>query len=179
MRFLFICIFLLAQFALPAQQVMFTDKAKIYLVRHGEKEKGDNPLLTPGGNKRAGDLAHALTDKGIRRIYITNYRRTQNTADSLRIFQKIDTVHYIADTTGDDLVKKIMEHGDLGAAILIVGHSNTIPKIIQRLGLPDYPRDYIPDNEFDNLFLLQYKDGKAFLKKVKYGKPSGESGAMQ
>jgi phosphohistidine phosphatase SixA len=161
------------------QQRGFGDNAKIYLVRHAEKEKGDDPLLTEGGNKRAGDLLRTLKNKNIRRIYVTEYKRTQNTGDSLRIQLGIDTVHYVADTTGEDLARKIIEHNDVNAAILVIGHSNTIPKIIQRLALPGYPRDYIPDKEFDNLFLLQFKNGEPSLERMKYGASSGSSATMQ
>lgn len=177
----FFSILLLMAISLPAltQTVNFNDHAKLWLVRHAEKEAGSDPLLTAEGNKRAGDLFRALKDKKIQRIYATQYKRTRNTGDSLRIYSGIEVVQYIADTTGEDLLKKIIEHNDLGTSILIIGHSNTIPKIIQKLGLPDYPRDYIPDAEFDNLFLLEYKKGKASLQKKKYGALSGASAAMQ
>ncbi|MEO6721416.1 MAG: histidine phosphatase family protein [Ferruginibacter sp.] len=179
MRLNFIFLLLAACSSAGAQQINFGNKASIYLVRHAEKGQGNDPLLTGEGNKRAGDLLRALKSKNILRIYVTEYKRTQNTGDSLRIQLGIDTVHYTADTTGDDLAKKILEHNDLNAPILVIGHSNTIPKIIQRLGLPGYPRDYIPDSEFDNLFLLKYKKGKAILQKSKFGASSGSSATMQ
>lgn len=162
-----------------AQPAGFGNNAKVYLVRHAEKGPGNDPLLTEEGNKRAGDLLRALKDKGIRRIYVTEFKRTQNTGDSLRVALGIDTVHYTADTTGDVLQKKIVEHNDLDGSILVIGHSNTIPKIIQRLGLPAYSSDYIPDKEFDDLFLLQFKEGKAFLQRMKFGVSSGPSAAIQ
>ena len=179
MRFILAIAFISLLSSGCAQQMVFGDNAKIYLVRHAEKEQGDDPLLTKEGNKRAGDLLRTLKNKNIRRIYVTEYKRTQNTGDSLRIQLSIDTVHYIADTTGEDLAKKIIEHHDINAAILVIGHSNTIPKIIQRLALPDYPRDYIPDKEFDNLFLLQFKKSKPSLERMKYGASSGSSATMQ
>ena len=37
-----------------------TKPGKIYIVRHAEKLKGDDPLLTEEGNKRAGDLMRVL-----------------------------------------------------------------------------------------------------------------------
>lgn len=150
-----------------AQQVPV--ETKIYIVRHAEKETGNNPLLTAAGNVRAGDLMRALQNEGIQKIYVTQYRRTQNTGDSLRVQLKIDTVHYAADTLCDNLINAIMEHGDFGKTILIIAHSNTIPQIIRKLGVKDYPYGDIPDNEFDNLFVVTYKKEKAKLKKLKYG----------
>ena len=156
-----------------------TGITKIFIVRHAEKETGNNPVLTAAGNARAGDLMQRLKDEGIQKIYVSQYKRTQNTGDSLRLQLKIDTVHYITDTLCDNLVNSIMEHSDFGKTILIIGHSNTLPQIIRKLGVTDYPYGDIPDNEFDNLFLVTYKKEKAKLKKMKYGAKSGVSASMK
>lgn len=154
-------------------------ETKIFIVRHAEKKAGNDPLLTEAGNRRAGDLMRKLQHEGIKKIYVSRFRRTQNTGDSMRIQLKIDTVHYTADTLCDELVNTIMQHRDFGKTILIIGHSNTIPQIIRKLGVADHPFGDIPDNEFDNLFLITYKKGKARLTKMKYGARSGNSAAMQ
>src|SRR4029078_5982747 len=90
-----------------AQTPGFGHKAKIYLVRHAEKLTGKDPLLTEQGNKRAGDLMRTLKGKNIQHIFVTEYRRTQNTGDSLRIQLGIDTIHYLSDTSCIDLFQKI------------------------------------------------------------------------
>ena len=156
-----------------------TGVTKIFIVRHAEKETGKDPVLTPAGNARAGDLMRTLQNEGIQKIYVSQYRRTQNTGDSLRMQLNIDTVQYAADTLCDKLITAIMEHGDFGKTILIIAHSNTIPQIIRKFGVTDYPYGDIPDNEFDNLFLVTYKKEKAKLKKMKYGAKSGVSAGMQ
>lgn len=152
---------------------------KIFIVRHGEKETGKDPVLTPAGNTRAGDLMRKLQGESIQKIYVSQYKRTQNTGDSLRLQLKIDTVHYAADTVCDKLITAIMEHGDFGKTILIIAHSNTIPHIIRKFGVTDYPYGDIPDTEFDNLFVITYKKEKAKLKKMKYGAKLGASAPMQ
>ena len=159
-----------------AQQPAVT---RIFIVRHAEKEAGKDPLLTPAGNQRAGDLMRTLQNAGIQKIYVSEYRRTQNTADSMRLQLGIDTVHYLADTLCDNLVNTIMQHSDFGKTILIVAHSNTIPKIIRKLGVLNYPQTDIPDNEYDNLFLITYKNEKARVKRSTFGTKSGASAAMQ
>jgi broad specificity phosphatase PhoE len=153
-------------------------KTKIYLIRHAEKETGDDPVLTGAGNKRAGDLLRTLKNKHITHIYVTEFKRTQLTGDSLRIQSVIDTLHYIADTTGNDILNKIITHAYEAKTILIIGHSNTIPKIIRKLGATDFPSANIPAGEFDNLYLLRYKKGKAVVKAMKYGEASAVSAAM-
>lgn len=152
---------------------------RVYIVRHAEKESGKDPVLTPGGFKRAGDLARALKNASIQKIYVSRTRRSQLTADSLRIQAGIDTVHYTADTLCDELIKTIMEHRDFGKTILVVAHSNTIPHILRKLGVSDFPPGDLPDNAFDNIFLVTYKKEKAVLKQMKYGEGSGASESMK
>lgn len=142
---------------------------KVFIVRHAEKETGKDPVLTPAGNIRAGELMRKLQNESVQKIYVSQFKRTQNTADSMRIQLKINTVQYMADTICDNLVNTIMENGDFGKTILIIAHSNTIPQIIRKFGVTDYPYGDIADNEFDNLFVITYKKKKAKLKKMKYG----------
>ena len=179
MRYLLIVCLAFTQLNAGAQTPAYKDGARIYLVRHAEKQNGKDPLLTDEGNKRSGDLARALKGQRIQRIYVTEYKRTQHTADSLMIHSGIDTVHYLSDTSCTDLMNKIIANNDLDNTIVIIGHSNTLPLIIGKLGIAGYPATYIPDSEFDNLFLLTFKKGKASLKKTKFGAPSATSAKMQ
>ncbi|MBK7306771.1 MAG: histidine phosphatase family protein [Chitinophagaceae bacterium] len=174
--FFFLALVTLQNSAIAQQEPGFT---KIFIVRHAEKESGKDPLLTAAGNARAGDLMRVLQNEGIQKIYVSQYRRTQNTGDSLRLQLKIDTVQYAADTLCDNLINAIMVHSDFGKTILIIGHSNTLPQIIRKLGVTDYPYGDIPDNEFDNLFVITYKKEKAKVKVMKYGAKSGASAAMK
>jgi len=160
-------------------------KTTIYLVRHAEKESGNDPALTENGNKRAGDLMRYLKDKNVQRIYVTQFRRTQMTADSMRLQSGIDTVHYNADENGIDLFNKIAAHGDFNKSILIIGHSNTVPDYIKKAGVINYPQANILDTEFDNLYKVSYRKPflssvfKAHVKQAKYGAASTVSATMQ
>ena len=109
-----------------------------------------------------------LRNHGIRKIYVTDARRSQLTADSLRIRLNIDTVHYTANNY-DKLLQSIQTHHDANRNILIIAHSNTIPKIILKLGVLDYPQNDIDEWQFDNLFLVTFNGGIAKVKKAKYG----------
>ncbi len=179
MRIILLLFFIAGYFQINAQLITFKTNAKIYLVRHAEKLSGDDPLLTTEGSKRAGDLMRELKGKKIDRIYVTEYRRTQHTGDSLRIQMGIDTVLYLSDTSCIDLISKLKANQDLNSNILIIGHSNTLPTIIRKLGLSDYPAEDIPSNEFDNLFLITFKKGRPSLGKAKFGQPSGASALMK
>jgi len=171
-HFILISVICMTQLSLSGQIINTNSKTTIYLVRHGEKEKGDDPLLTDAGNQRSGDLMRVLKNKKIQHIYVTQYRRTQMTADSLRIQFGIDTVHYLADTTGTDLLEKIKEHHDFGKSILVIGHSNTLGFIIKKLGIPEKSIPEIADNEFDYLFIVELtKDGATLIIKKFGAKP--------
>jgi len=152
-----------------------------YLVRHAEKDTGNNPALKPAGYARAGDLYRALKDTRIDRIYVSQYRRTELTADSLRIYKKIGLVHYNAGDNADDLFRQITVQAVKQDTVLIIGHSNTIPGIIRRLGVKNFNLVEIPDNEYDNLYVVTVEKNKASLKIIKYGKvsPPAEKAAMK
>jgi phosphohistidine phosphatase SixA len=141
-----------------------------YLVRHAEKDTGFNPVLTPAGYIRAGELYRELKNKKISKIYVSQFRRSQLTSDSLRIYKKTDTLHYTADTTGDYLMNKLALQKGPMKNVLIVGHSNTIPVIIKRLGITALDLIMIGDDEYDNLFLVTVKNKRASLKWLKYGR---------
>jgi broad specificity phosphatase PhoE len=161
-----------------AQKPIFKVGTTIYLVRHAEKDTGNNPPLTKAGFERAKDLLIYLHTKDVSKIYSTKYKRTNQTADSLKIAYNLTTVIYEADTIGNDLVEKIKANGDEGKTILVIGHSNTVPKLIRRLGVASYTVQNLWDNEFDNIFILTYKRKKIKFKQLKYGKASGVSVKM-
>jgi len=85
------------------------------------------------------------------------------------MYKKTDTIHYRADNSGDDLLQKLSKKKKPGN-ILIIGHSNTIPGILKRLGVTALDISEIPDNEYDNLFVVTVKNKKVSLKWLKYGK---------
>ncbi len=151
------------------------NQTKIYIVRHAEKQAGEDPLLTPEGNIRAGDLMRALKSKRIKRIYVSQFKRTQQTADSMYLQLGIDTVQYNADVSCTDLFNAIEKNHDWNKHILIISHSNIMQKIILKLGVIDFPQQNIPGNEFDNLYLVRFKDKQPFVEQSKYGRPSTAS----
>ena len=60
-------------------------QSTIFIVRHAEKATsgGDNPDLSEAGRARAETLASMLKDAGVSAIYVTEFKRTQQTADPL------------------------------------------------------------------------------------------------
>lgn len=143
----------------------------VVLVRHAEKELVtiDDPPLTSAGERRAERLAQMFGGvRGVGRIdgiYVTDARRTQQTAMPLasRLGEK-PTVLPAADVSA--VVSRVMsEHR--GGRALIVGHSNTVPEIIQKLSGISVPA--IGDDEYDNVYVVTVPTfGKSSLVRLKY-----------
>ena len=74
-----LAVFLFCNLAIAQQSVR-----TVYLVRHAEKTStAADATLSPAGIKRADCLANTLKDAGIKQIYVTEAKRTQQTADPL------------------------------------------------------------------------------------------------
>ncbi|MGH2644402.1 MAG: histidine phosphatase family protein [Chitinophagaceae bacterium] len=145
--------------------------SKFFVIKHAERYPGFDGHLTWYGRERAGDLMRLLKDSGIQKIYVTPYSRTLETADSLRLLQRIDTVVYLKDSTGESLITCLKEHLDYGKNILIVGHDNTVPGILRKLGA-SYSENKLPDSIFNQMFEVINDHGKVSMKTFFYGKPN-------
>lgn len=131
---------------------------QIFFVRHAEKSKDDprDPNLNDEGYERAEQLKYHLAEAGITKIYSTEYKRTQQTVAPLAEALGIQTEIYNTDlrTITEDL--KSATEGN----ILVVGHSNTTPKLISKLlGEEDYEK--LDESVYNKLFVL-IKSGDQF-----------------
>lgn len=171
MRILISLFFAAIIFSCNAQDNTPSDKT-FYIVRHAEKDTGSNPVLSAAGKQRAADLYKELQNKKIDLIFVSQYRRTAMTADSLRTYQGIDTVQYNADATGEDLFRQIALRAGKAKNILIVGHSNTVPAIVRKAGVKEFDVKELDENAYDNLFIVEVKNNQAKLTEKKYGTSS-------
>lgn len=148
----------------------------IILVRHAEKnieQSNPDPDLSPAGQARAQELVRMFGDAGIKAIYATQYKRTQQTVKPLAEKLGVSATTVDAKNTAE-LVKQIRAQHN-GDVVFIAGHNNTVPEIIAALGGPQLPT--IPETEFDNLYVITiYRVGKAKVVKMKYGSPMPTSG---
>ena len=102
----------------------------IYLVRHAEQSNDSkNPALTVCGKFRAKQLATLLSQTNITQVYSTHFKRTIQTAKPLANQQKIAIKNYNPKYL-EQLSLKLQQHK---ANTLVVGHSNTIPRLISLL----------------------------------------------
>ncbi len=125
----------------------------IFLVRHAERAaiSGRVPSdtgLSTAGQDRAQHLAEALKDAKITAIFASEYKRTQETAaplaHSLGIPPEV--------VSADDLRSLVAKIRAARGNVLVIGHSNTLPQIINALGVS--ARLTIAETDFDDLFLV-------------------------
>ena len=107
-------------------------------------------LLSPAGEERAKLLAQLLKDAGIRRIFVTEVRRTQQAAAPIAAKLHLTPV-VIAQKDTDALLSELRALSE-DETVLVVGHANTVPLIIERLGAGSVPA--MPDTEYDRLTVL-------------------------
>jgi broad specificity phosphatase PhoE len=142
----------LAAVVLFTPAVAFAQKL-VFVVRHAERadtgtQKQTDPPLSAAGEARAQKLASMLAETGVKGIFVTELKRTQDTAKPLTMKTGL-AVEQVAATDTALLIAKIKSHPN--DVVLVVGHSNTLPAILKALAGVDVA---IADNEYDNLFVV-------------------------
>jgi len=145
-----------------------THTSIIYVVRHGEKVAPSGDVALSGdGLQRAETLKDSLANKKLTAVYSTNYKRTQQTAGpTATLFGK----NIITYNNGDSLMQVLVNRKNVKA--LVAGHSNTVPNMLRAVGLQTSFSGNIPDNQYDNLFIvtIKWKGTKSVtMQEVKYG----------
>ncbi|HLL77355.1 MAG TPA: phosphoglycerate mutase family protein, partial [Pyrinomonadaceae bacterium] len=151
----------------------------VFLVRHAEKADvpGSDPPLSEAGRARAEALARLLQSAGVKAVLTSQFQRTQQTAEPLAkrlgvaasavpLAVKTSNPREVTEESIRELTKRVEAHA--GGAVLIVGHSNSVPEVIRALGGDVVPK--IDEGSFDDLFVVTvYGDGRAKVAHLKYG----------
>lgn len=136
----------------PFSILQAQDLTTFILVRHVEKvdDGTKDPALSDAGKERAQRLAEHLSETKITAIYSTPYERTQNTVASIAKQKEIEIQEY--DPFGDDTLSKILKQQQ-GGIILIAGHSNTTPHLVNLLiGKEQFSQ--LDESDYDNLYVV-------------------------
>jgi len=148
------------------------DVTTVYLVRHAEKStvapSDPDPDITDAGKRRAEALATRLGASGVTAIIVTQFKRTQETAQPLasQIGVAPEMIPAGLKVSADSVAAAVLRHR--GGKILVVGHSNTIAPIIAALGGPHLPN--LCDSQYSNLFVMYIPtSGKVELTRQHYG----------
>ena len=147
----------------------------VIFVRHAEKAtlpEGD-PGLSPAGERRVAELTRQLVDAdvvaGIDAVYSTPFRRTEETVRPIAEALGLTVNSYDAANTEEIMERIVREHK--GKIILVVGHSNTVPRLIGNMGASKKVPE-IAENEYDNIYIVSIPwFGKTKTIRLRYGEP--------
>lgn len=151
----------------------------VFLVRHAEKADvpGADPPLSDAGRARAEALSRLLQSANVKAVFASQYQRTRLTGEPLAkrlgvavsavpLGVKTSNPREITEESVRELTKRVEAHA--GEAVLIVGHSNSVPDVIRALGGDVVPK--IDESSFDDLFVVTvYGGGRAKVVHLKYG----------
>jgi len=146
----------------------------IYLVRHAERADDDpeDPSLTHAGEIRARALQAALRHVQIDAIYTTHFQRTRLTAKAVIDAQQ-PPVHE-NEVVFDHVEAHVEELAETlrtdhpGETVLVVGHSNTTPRLAE--ALTGHPVPELRTWQYDRLFVVTlHPDRPTNLLVARYG----------
>jgi phosphohistidine phosphatase SixA len=101
-----------------------------YVMRHLQKAEGQDPALSAAGHANARRLIDFFAADPPRAIYVSTTRRALETAGPLAAKLGVTVRDYDPrDTPG--LVARVKAEA---GTVLVIGHSNTVPEIVARLG---------------------------------------------
>jgi phosphohistidine phosphatase SixA len=102
----------------------------------------------------------------INQIYSTNYIRTKTTAAPIAKALNLNIDIYETREL-DSFATQLLSSENSGKTILIVGHSNTSPKLVNLLIKQDQFKD-LDESIYDTYWIVINKNGKTKAKMMKY-----------
>jgi len=132
----------------------------VFIVRHAEKATtgGNDPDLSDAGRKRADALARILKNSQITSVFVTEFKRTQETAAPLA------TAAHLTPTIipAKDVPALVVKLRALNGNALVVGHGNTIPDLVKELGIATPIT--IPEDDYTEIFVVSLADPPQLLR---------------
>ena len=124
------------------------------LVRHGAVDPGgSDPALSDIGHQQAAALARRFADLQPRAVYATPTRRARETAAPLAAAAGVAVTDYHPGQL-PMLAEAIRREG---GNVVVVGHSNTTPLLVEMLG--GEPGAPIAEHEFDRIYAVTLQTG--------------------
>ena len=132
----------------------------VFIVRHAEKASagGNDPDLSFQGQKRADALAQILKDSQITSIFVTEFKRTQETAAPTATTSHVSPIVIPA----KDLRPLVEKLRALDGNALVVGHGNTVPDLLKALGIATPVS--IPEDDYTEIFAATLSDPPQLLR---------------
>ncbi|MES2331362.1 MAG: phosphoglycerate mutase family protein [Bacteroidota bacterium] len=171
MKKIFTFIVLAVCFAI-AMPGAYAQTSTYILLRHAEKDtsvagssamKADPPL-SKEGELRAQKLLAVLKDYVPDMIYSTNYTRTRSTVAPLAVKFNKEVKLYDPRNLAVFAEQLLQERGK---TIIVVGHSNTTPALVNLLTKENTYKD-LEDSVYNQLWIVTVSEGKMVTKVVVY-----------
>jgi len=127
------------------------------LVRHAEKadDGTPDPALTEAGRARAERLASMLRSMRVVGVYTTAYERTRATAAPIGAMAGVRVEAYDPRDAGAAIERIRAAHAR--GSVVIVGHSNTVPDLVRRLG-GACGQEMLAEDAYDDVFVVTVLD---------------------
>ena len=133
---------------------LFAQETTIILVRHAETfEVGSERMLNEVGKNRALELKQTLQNVQLDAIYSTDFNRTRQTAHPIAIAKGLDIKLYDPINLSAFAADLLKNH--VGESILVLGHSNTTPQLVNAL-IGEKKYEDLDETEFYHLFILNF-----------------------
>jgi broad specificity phosphatase PhoE len=148
----------------------------VVLIRHAEKAiDHKDPSLSEIGQIRAKQLAEELAKTKLTLAISTQFVRTKETLAPIIDAQKIPLLVLPATKNINQHIEQVVEQVKRhDGNLIIAGHSNTVPLIIEAIGGPKIPM--LSKDEYDKLFILSLDpNGAVSLIQTQYGTSSSHN----
>lgn len=130
-----------------------------FFVRHAEKAilspgapDPPGPSLSEEGVARAERLGEIMKDAGLDAVYTTNFTRTRTTAEKVQAHYSNIPVPIIYEFSDAWLANQLIINR--GKRIFIVGHSNTVPRMVNKLMGPGSTLPDLDEKNFGAFFVV-------------------------
>jgi len=113
----------------------------IFIVRHADRSSGSVDSLSPAGLERAESLSRMLAGVGVTKAFCSDARRSHQTLAPLKAVlgtglavEEVPIGGTAGPTAHVENVTAAIESLADDAVVIVVSHSNTVGRIIERLG---------------------------------------------
>ena len=151
------------------------DGVAFIVVRHAEKTDNGSrdAALNAKGLARAQALREALANMPLQAAYSTDYQRTRQTGQPAAQAHGVQIETYDANQSAADFAAQLRQRHASGA-VLVVGHSNTVPDIVSALCECESPP--LDETVYDRLSIIEIPAGQPpRLAMRHYGSPEREA----
>lgn len=161
---------------LPLSAVAQSAPTVIIIARHAEKgaTPANDPPLTDAGVVRAKALAAAVAAAKVQAVITTQLVRTRETgrpaAEAAGLTMETVPTGGATEVHAKAVADAARKHA--GKTVLVVGHSNTVMRIVEALGGPKLPD--LCDSQYSGLFTVILDGASTRFVNSTFGAPSPE-----